>query len=103
MQHCAQCGQDVLTTHDLTQCYHCHKQLCPECEDKGGQVVICKQCVALCSQGTEALRHALVNQLDLWGFQFVESDDDKLSVRRYTTYQHGEEGLSVTITEALNE
>src|SRR4051794_31046299 len=99
MQQCVQCGQDVLINHDLTKCYHCRKLLCPECEDEGGQVVICKQCVVLRSQGKEALIGALVNQLMLWGFQLVESETDALSVRQYTTYQHRDQGLSVMITE----
>src|SRR5258708_6910570 len=103
MQHCAQCGQDVLTTHDLSQCYHCRKQLCPDCERKSAEVFICTQCMTLRLQGKEALIQALVNQFTWWGFQRVESETDALSARRYTTYQHSEVGLSVTITEALNE
>jgi hypothetical protein len=103
MQHCAQCDRDILTTHDLSQCYHCHKQLCPSCERNCANVFICQQCTTLRWQGKEALIHALVNQLSQWGFQLVENEVDALSLRRYTTYQHGQEGLSVTITEALNE
>jgi hypothetical protein len=103
MQRCAQCGQEVLISRDLTHCYHCRKQLCPECEAEGVEVVVCKQCIALGLQGKEALLQALGNQLVLWGFQLVERECGELAVRRSTTYQHDEGGVSVTITEALNE
>lgn len=103
MQHCAQCGLEVLTTYDLTQCFHCHHQLCPSCERSSTEVVICKSCITLRLQGKETLIHKLVYQLWLMGFKVVEREVDKLSLRRYTTYQHGSKGLSETITEALDE
>lgn len=105
MQHCGHCGQAVLTTHDLTQCYHCRKQLCPSCERNSSEVVICKQCITLRLQGKETLIHKLVYQLWLMGFQVVEREVDKLSARRYTEFQHYSRklGVSVTIAEALDE
>jgi hypothetical protein len=103
MQHCGHCGQDVLTTHDLSQCYHCRKSLCPDCEAKCARVSICKQCMTLSLQSKETSIHKLVYQLWLMGFQVVEREVDKLAVRRYTTFQHMRKGLSVMITEALDE
>mgnify|MGYP000865327041 CR=1 FL=1 len=103
MQHCGHCNQDVLTTHDLAQCYHCRKPLCPDCEALSANVSICSECKALIVQSTEPSIHKLMYQLWLMGFQVVEREVDTLALRRYTTFQHMEKGLSVMITEALNE
>jgi hypothetical protein len=103
MQHCGHCNQDVLTTHDLRQCYHCRKPLCPDCEAQCVSVPICPQCMTLILQSKETSIHKLVYQLWLMGFQVVEREVDKLAVRRYTTFQHRRKGLSVMITEALDE